>query len=91
MAKVQISIDDELLSKVDICADEMYMSRSGFFSYAVSQVVSQTIFIKAIKDMSLSFRKIAETGEMDEEVMKQLEEFERFKNMFSPEHYQLQK
>jgi len=83
MAKIQISIDDALLEKVDICSDEMYMSRSGFLSYAAVQVVNQGLMIKAITDVSLAMRKIADNGEVDEESKQQLADFERLINMMT--------
>lgn len=88
MAKVQISIDDELLEKLDVCADEMYMTRSGFISYSVSQIVNSNLVLKAIKDMSITMRVIAESGEIDEESKKQIEEFEHFKNLMTRSEFQ---
>ena len=78
MAKVQISIDDELLAKIEVLADEMYISKSGFFSLAANQLVMQQYVGKAVKDMSFAIRKIADNGVIDEESQKQLEDFERF-------------
>jgi metal-responsive CopG/Arc/MetJ family transcriptional regulator len=77
MAKVQISIDDNLLLKVDKLADSMYMSRSGFISYACSQVVNSNAVLVAISDVSLALRKIADTGTLSAEEKLQLEDFER--------------
>lgn len=88
MAKVQISIDDELLEKLDVCADEMYMSRSGFISYSVAQIVNSSLMMKAIKDMAITMRIIAESGEIDEESKKQIEEFEHFKNLLTRSEFQ---
>lgn len=88
MAKVQISIDDELLEKIDICADEMYMSRSGFISYAASQFVNQGIMIKAITDISLAMRKIADSGEIDDISKQQLGDFERLISMINQSNVQ---
>jgi hypothetical protein len=36
---------------------------------------------KAIKDMALAMRKIADTGKVDHETMEQLEDFERLSKL----------
>lgn len=79
--KVQITLDDELMERVDAFADENYMSRSGLLSFAVTQYLNAAEVTKAIKDMSLCMRKIADTGKVDEETQRQLEDFERLSNM----------
>ena len=39
MAKVQISIDDVLLSEIDSFAEKNYQTRSGFISMACSEYI----------------------------------------------------
>lgn len=41
MAKVQISISDELLQRVDDYRTRNFMNRSSFFSFAASQTLKQ--------------------------------------------------
>jgi metal-responsive CopG/Arc/MetJ family transcriptional regulator len=77
MAKVQISIDDSLLARVDGYASDNYLSRSGLISLACVQFLNSAEAVVAVKDMSVSLRKIADSGDVDEETMKQLEGFER--------------
>lgn len=77
MAKINISIDDSLLERVDKVADEHYMSRSGLISQSVIQYLNQFETVSAIKSISLCMNKIADQGEIDEESKKQLEDFER--------------
>lgn len=79
--KINISIDDELLKRIDSYADDNYMSRSGLFSLAVVQYLNQQEAFKAIRDMSLCMRKIADTGKVDHETVEQLEDFERICKM----------
>lgn len=81
--KVQISLDDELLNRVDNYADRNYMSRSGLISLSLTQYLSQNEMMVAVKDMALCMRKIADNGEVDEETMKQLEDFERICKMIT--------
>lgn len=77
MAKVQISIDDDLLLKVDRLADTMYMSRSGFISQACAQVLNANLVMMAITDVSLALKKIADSGQLTDDDRQQLDDFER--------------
>lgn len=79
--KVQITLDDALMERVDNFADSNYMSRSGLLSIAVTQYLNQNEAFAAIKQMSFAIQKIAETGKCDHETMEQLEDFERFSKM----------
>lgn len=83
MAKINISIDDSLLERLDRVADENYMSRSGLISQSVIQYLNQFEIVLAIKSMGIAMNKIAEQGEVDEETQKQLDDFERICRMFA--------
>lgn len=75
--KLQISLNDDLLQRADRFAEDNYLSRSGLISQALVQYLNQNEYILAVKDLSVAVRKIAEIGTIDDESMKQLEEFER--------------
>lgn len=75
--KLQISLDDDLVKRIDNFSDENYMSRSGFISQACTKYLNEAEMFSAVKLMSLAMRKIADTGTIDDEAMKQLEDFER--------------
>lgn len=79
--KVQITLDDALMERVDTYADENYMSRSGLVSLAVTQYLNSADVTKAIKEMALCMRKIADTGNIDDETRKQLNDFEILSKM----------
>lgn len=79
--KVQISLDDALMARVDAYADANYMSRSGLISFAVTQYLNTAEVTKAITDMAVCMRKIADNGKVDHETMEQLEDFERLSKM----------
>jgi metal-responsive CopG/Arc/MetJ family transcriptional regulator len=81
--KVQISINDELLERADNFADENYMSRSGLIAQALNQYLTQAEVAIAVKNMALSLRKIADTGQLDDEAIKQFEDYERIAKMYS--------
>lgn len=75
--KVQITIDEKLLERIDNYADDNYMSRSGLLCLAAAQYLNANEVIGFVKDMSLAMRKIADTGNVDDETMAKLEDFER--------------
>ena len=79
--KVNVTLQDELVSRIDNFADENYMSRSGFLTLVAVQYLNTQDTMRLIRDMSLAMRKIADTGTVDSEVMAQLEDFERFSKM----------
>lgn len=81
MAKVMVSIDDELLERIDNYADNNYMSRSGLLTLAACQYLNANEVMLLVKDMSLAMRKIADTGNVDHETMERLEEFQRMSEM----------
>lgn len=84
MMKVGITLDDNLLARIDSYADENYMSRSGLLSLAVTQFLNAADMAKAVKDLSLAMRKIADTGKLDHETVEQLEDFERLAHYMVP-------
>lgn len=81
MAKINISINDDLLKKVDDYADRNYTTRSGTIALALTQLVNQDEILASIKSMSVAMSKIATTGTVDEETQKQLESFQALSNM----------
>ena len=77
MAKVQISIDDNLLARIDKCADDNYTSRSGLISLGMAEYLNTKEVIGLVKDMAFAVRKIADNNVVDYDTLKQLEDFER--------------
>ena len=77
MAKVQISIDDELMKKVDAYVETNYMSRSGFFSSLANTHFQAMQVTDSLKDIALSIRKVADNNKIDKETKKKLDDFER--------------
>lgn len=75
--KINISLDDELVDRIDNYADKTYMSRSGLISLACTQYLNAQEMILAINGLSAAMRKIAAMGEIDEQSRKELEDFER--------------
>lgn len=81
--KVNVSLDDKLLERIDNYADNNYMSRSGLISLATVQFLNSAEIVTVIKDMSLAMRKIADNGTVDHDTMEQLEDFERVCKMLT--------
>lgn len=81
--KVNITLDEDLLQRIETYADENYLTRSGLITLATSQFLLQAEASRAIVDMSLALRKIAETGTVSDDQLKQLEDFERFARMLA--------
>lgn len=75
--KVNVTLDDKLMERVDAYANENYMSRSGLISFACTQFLNQNDAIRSIKEMGYLMKKIADNGSVDEETLKQLEDIER--------------
>lgn len=76
--KVNITFNDELMKRVDEYAEQNYMTRSGLISFATTQFLNSVQLMSAVQEMSVCMRKIADTGEMDEETLEKLEDLERF-------------
>ena len=81
--KVNITLDEDLLQRIETYADENYLTRSGLITLATSQFLLQAEASRSIVDMSLALRKIAETGTVSDDQLKQLEDFERFARMLA--------
>ncbi len=81
MAKINISIDDDLLERLDRVAKSNYMSRSGLISTACAQFINANEVVVYVKEMALCMRKIADSGSVDEETLEKLDEFERISQL----------
>lgn len=79
--KINISLDDELVKRIESYADANYMSRSGFISLACTQYLASADVVTAIKSLSLACNKIADSGQVDDETRQQLADYERLANL----------
>lgn len=75
--KVNVTLDDKLLSRLDAYADENYMSRSGLISLACTQYLNSADIVRVVKEMGVAINKIADMGELDEDTQKQIEDLGR--------------
>lgn len=75
--KMQISLDDKLVGRIDNYADENYMSRSGLISLACTQYLNSAEMVRVVKEMGVAINKIADMGGLDEDTQKQIEDLGR--------------
>lgn len=81
--KIGITLDDDLVRRMDEFADENYMSRSGLISLACTQYLNANEISKAIKDMSFCIRKIADNNKLDDDTINKLNKLYIFCKMLS--------
>lgn len=81
--KLSISLPDELVQKIDVLADEGCMTRSGFISLSCKQYIQQLEIAQCLKSMSTAMNRIADSGEVDEDTLKELEHFTSLANFIS--------
>jgi predicted transcriptional regulator len=81
-AKVQITLDEELLNEVDDYCDKNYMNRSWLISQSLVQVLNNQKMVDSIVNISVAVRKAAETGVLDADTQKEIEQFESLCKLF---------
>lgn len=83
MAKINISIDDNLLQRMDEYCARTYQSRSGLIAQSLSQVLLTDDLRRSIIEMSQAMKLIAKNGEISEQDKKTLEDFEKISQLFT--------
>jgi len=81
-AKLQITMDEELLNAVDQYCDKNFMNRSWLISQSLVQVINQQKMIDSIVNISVAMKNVSEKGEIDENTRKEMETFETMCKMF---------
>lgn len=76
MKKINVSLDEELIKRIDDYADSIYMNRSALISLACTQYINANALTNSIVSLSESLRKMADSGEYDDEVLEKLKTFE---------------
>lgn len=78
--KVQISINDELMKKVDKYAAENYLTRSALCTLALNKLLAEEEALSLMKEMSIAMKKISQNGEIDEESKNLISNFDNVLN-----------
>ena len=81
--KLTITMNDDLVKQMDQYAQDNFMSRSGAISSACNQMLLQSSVSKALQDLAVAMRKIADTGEIDDETKKTLVDVEAIARMLA--------
>lgn len=81
-AKLQITMDADLLHDVDEYCDKNYMNRSWLISQSLIQVINQQKMIDSIVNISVALKNVSEKGKIDENTRKEMETFETMCKMY---------
>lgn len=84
MTKLNVTMDDELLRRLEDYADENYMTKSGLVTAAVNQYLNEKEVVNAIIRLSFACSRIAENNEIDEEAKKTIKDFETICKVIQP-------
>ena len=82
-SKVQISVDPELLGRVDRFAEDNYTSRSAVFAMGAAQLINQQLAVSALLDIAVTMKRIADEGKVDDEARRELDDFARLANVLA--------
>ena len=80
--KLNISLDEKLVERMEDVMDELYLNRSGLISLALSQFFDQREMMNCVKRMSFACQKIADSGTIDDAVKAELDDLYRLANLF---------
>lgn len=80
--KVQITLEEDLLNQVDEYCDKNYMNRSWLISQSLVKVLNEQKVVDSIANISIALKKVADNGVMDENMKKELEDFETLCKFF---------
>lgn len=73
--RVNMTINDELLARVDSYAKANYMTRSSVVGFACNQFLIANEMQSLLVEMKRAMQKIAESGSVDEEQQRKIDEF----------------
>lgn len=81
VTKIGITINKELLARMEEYADNNYLSKSGLISIAVTQYLNAQEVYSLLNKLAVACDKIAADGNVDEETQKQLDDLSRVANV----------
>ena len=74
--RVNMTLNDELLKRIDTYAKDNYMNRSSVVSFACNQFLTSVELTSLMVDMKRAMQKIADSGTCTPEQMKEFEKYE---------------
>lgn len=74
--KIQITLEQDLLDRIEAYADRNGLTRSSMLAYAATQLMRQDEALASMATVAASMRRIADSGEISDDDKKQLEQFE---------------
>lgn len=83
MAKINVTIDDELLERVDNYIKSNYLSRSGLVTLSLNEYLKTRELYAAISSMALSMQRLSSSKEIDDDFKEELEAFYKLANLFT--------
>lgn len=75
--KINITIPDELLERVNHFCEDNYLKKSTVFQLGVAQFINQKEAVSALRSMAVALEKIADEGKIDEEAQRELADLQR--------------
>jgi metal-responsive CopG/Arc/MetJ family transcriptional regulator len=79
--KINITVNDLLLEKVDAISEKNFMSRSAFISLCLNEKIKQDEIMEGINLLKEVIKKIKECGNLDEDDKGKIEKFELLANL----------
>lgn len=81
VTKISVSMDENLLKKIDDYVSKNYTNRSNLISQLCAQYLDQVKAMEMMDSLIFALNKIADKGEIDEDSKRQLDDFERLVKM----------
>lgn len=89
VAKINISIDEELLAKIDNLAESSYTTRSGLIAVVMRDYIKSKELLDTLDYIKTSIDKIASThgNTLDEDTLKELDTFKTLCKLVTKGNY----
>jgi metal-responsive CopG/Arc/MetJ family transcriptional regulator len=81
--RINLTLNNELLERVDTFAKSNYMTRSSVVAFACNQLLLQNELSSLLVSMKRAFETIAENGSCTDEQMKELDKFAELVELFA--------
>lgn len=79
--KINISLKKSLLAKIDVCADNLGITRSAFICMCCAQYINAQEGMAKMKDLVSIMNELKEKQTLSESDLKRVDDMEHFFNM----------